>query len=89
VLVFRAASTDHHWRASIRMLPRQSSTMEVHMIEVLPHFPERVAIVTDIDWISHTAKLFAFVLPGDVRVFPLSEAENAREWIVGPATAPS
>jgi hypothetical protein len=51
-------------------------------MEHLVHW-ERVAIVTDIDWISHATKLFAFLWPGDVRVFPLSDAEKAREWIVG------
>ena len=50
---------------------------------------ERVAIVTDTDWISHTTKLFAFLFPGEVRVFSLSDAEKAREWIVGPDTRTS
>lgn len=45
---------------------------------------ERVAIVTDIDWISHTTKLFAFLWPSDVRVFPRSDAAKARAWIAGP-----
>ena len=50
---------------------------------------ERVAIVTDIDWISHTTKLFAFLFPGEVRVFSLSDAEKARQWTVGLDTATS
>jgi hypothetical protein len=53
-------------------------------MEHLAHW-ERAAIVTDIDWISHTTKLFAFLWPGDVRVFSLSDAEQARVWIVAPA----
>ena len=51
-------------------------------MEHLAHW-ERVAIVTDLDWISHVTKLFAFLFPSEVRVFPLSDAEKAREWIVG------
>jgi hypothetical protein len=43
----------------------------------------RVAVVTDTDWISHTVQLFAFLMPRDVRLFPLAEAEKARAWIVG------
>jgi hypothetical protein len=54
-------------------------------MEHLAHW-ERVAIVTDIDWISHTTKLFAFLWPGEMRVFSLSGAEQARAWIVGPNT---
>jgi hypothetical protein len=50
---------------------------------------ERVAVVTDIDWISNTTKLFAFLFPGEVRVFPLSDAEKARAWIVGSDTPTS
>ncbi|MGO8950331.1 MAG: STAS/SEC14 domain-containing protein [Ktedonobacterales bacterium] len=50
-------------------------------MEHLAHW-ERIAIVTDIDWIGHTTKLFAFLFPGEVRVFSLSDAETARKWIV-------
>jgi SpoIIAA-like len=52
-------------------------------VELRTHV-ERVAVVTDIDWISHTTKLFAFLFPGDVRVFPLADAEQARAWLIGP-----
>jgi hypothetical protein len=45
---------------------------------------ERVAVVTDIDWIGKATKLYAFLMPFEVRVFPLAEAEKARAWIVGP-----
>jgi hypothetical protein len=45
---------------------------------------ERVAVVTDIDWISKATKLYAFLMPFEVRVFPLAEAEKARAWIVDP-----
>jgi hypothetical protein len=57
----------------------------------MEHFAhwERVAIVTDIDWISRTTKLFAFLFPGEVRVFSLSDAEKARQWTVVPDTATS
>ncbi len=45
---------------------------------------ERVAVVTDIDWISHSTRLVAFLFPGDVHVFPLADAAKARAWIAGP-----
>jgi SpoIIAA-like len=43
---------------------------------------ERIAVVTDIDWIRHTVRLFGFLIPATVRLYPLSEADKARTWIV-------
>lgn len=43
---------------------------------------ERMAVVTDIEWISRTINVFRIFMPGQLRVFPLSEAEAARRWIV-------
>ena len=42
---------------------------------------ERVAVVTDVDWIRHAVNVFRFLMPGKVRVFAVSEAAAAREWI--------
>ena len=42
---------------------------------------ERVAVVTDIDWIRHAATAFRFLMPGQVRVFATAEAEAARGWV--------
>ncbi len=44
---------------------------------------ERMAVVTDVDWIKHTMRFFSFLMPGEMRTFPCSEAEQARAWIVG------
>jgi hypothetical protein len=43
---------------------------------------EQFAVVTDVEWIRHTMRLFSFVFPGELRVFPTSDAEEARRWIV-------
>lgn len=43
---------------------------------------DRIAIVTDVDWIAHTMQFFGFLMPGDVRVFPVAAREAARDWIV-------
>lgn len=43
---------------------------------------ERFAVVTDVEWIRHTMKLFSFLLPGELRVFSAAQAGDAREWIV-------
>jgi hypothetical protein len=48
---------------------------------------ERIAVVTDLEWIDNAIKVFGFLKPGQVQVFKLSEADQAREWIVGSATS--
>lgn len=42
---------------------------------------ERVAIVTDVEWVRHATNLFRFMMPGEVRIFATSETTAAREWI--------
>ncbi len=41
----------------------------------------RIALVTDIDWMVKTAKLFAPILPYDVKTFPVAELDEAKSWI--------
>lgn len=48
---------------------------------------ERIAVVTDVEWIGHTIRTFGFLMPGKVRIFPLAEQEAARAWITAPADA--
>jgi hypothetical protein len=45
---------------------------------------ERVAIVTDVDWIRIAIGVFRFLVPGEIRVFGTSQAVEARNWIVAP-----
>jgi len=45
---------------------------------------ERVAVVTDIDWIENMIKAFGFAIPGEVRVFDDDDLEAARQWICEP-----
>jgi SpoIIAA-like len=42
---------------------------------------ERMAAVTDVEWIRLAMNAFRFLLPGRLRVFPTSEAAAARRWI--------
>lgn len=42
---------------------------------------ERVAVVTDVDWMKHTVNAFRFVMPGQLRVFPTAQTSEARAWI--------
>ncbi|HEX8855202.1 MAG TPA: STAS/SEC14 domain-containing protein [Thermoleophilaceae bacterium] len=43
----------------------------------------RSAIVTDIDWMARATKLFAWMIPGEARVFPVAELEQAKAWVAG------
>src|SRR5579871_1418816 len=43
---------------------------------------ERVAIVTDVDWIRHVINGFRFLMPGQLRVFPAADAAEAKAWIL-------
>ena len=42
---------------------------------------ERVAVVTDVEWIKQAMRLFGFLVPAAMKSFPTSEAEQARAWI--------
>jgi len=42
---------------------------------------ERVAIVTDADWLRRAIHLFGGLIPGDVRLFSTAEGLDARGWI--------
>jgi len=44
---------------------------------------EKVALVTDVDWMSHAVDFFRFMMPCPVVVYPVSEADKAREWLTG------
>jgi SpoIIAA-like len=41
----------------------------------------RSAIVTDIDWMARAARMFAWMIPGEARVFGLDELDQAKTWI--------
>ncbi len=47
---------------------------------------ERVAVVTDVDWIENVIKAFGFAVPGEVRVFDGDDFEEARQWISEPTS---
>ena len=43
----------------------------------------RSAIVTDIHWMARATRLFAWMIPGEARVFPLAELAQAKAWVAG------
>jgi hypothetical protein len=42
---------------------------------------KRSAIVTDIDWIAKAFHLFAWITPGEFKVFELDDFDDAKEWV--------
>jgi hypothetical protein len=43
---------------------------------------ERMAIVTDIEWVRTAIKILELVIPGHVRVFHNNELADATRWII-------
>jgi SpoIIAA-like len=42
---------------------------------------ERVALVSDVDWLRSATKVLGFAMPGRVRVFANSELAEATRWV--------
>lgn len=42
---------------------------------------ERIALVTDVDWLRTATKAFGFAMPGEVRVFANTEMGSALDWL--------
>ena len=43
---------------------------------------QRIAIVTDVDWLEAGAKFFGPLVPGRLHVFDLDELDEAKDWVV-------
>jgi hypothetical protein len=41
---------------------------------------KRIALVTDIEWLTHMTSLFGWMTPGEVRHFPLARRDEAIAW---------
>ena len=42
---------------------------------------ERIAIVSDVEWLKVVIKAFGLAIPGQVRIFSNSELAEATHWI--------
>ncbi len=51
----------------------------------MEHFTrwERIALVSNVDWIKHTMRFFSFLMPAQMKIFSGSQAAEARAWIAG------
>ena len=39
--------------------------------------------MTDLDWIANATRLFAWMMPGEARVFAVADLAAAKEWVAG------
>ena len=44
---------------------------------------ERLALVTDHDWMRNAVQALGWMVPGQVRAFPVTEREDAVRWAAG------
>ncbi|MFF7442723.1 STAS/SEC14 domain-containing protein [Streptomyces sp. NPDC008122] len=44
---------------------------------------KRVALVTDIEWMTHVTSLFGWMTPGETKSFPLAARDEALAWVTG------
>ena len=42
---------------------------------------DKVAVVTDTDWLRRTVKAFGWMMPGEVKVFPAGSLAEATTWV--------
>ena len=49
------------------------------------HAWKRTAVVTDVDWIENSVRMFTWLTPGDVKLFGLDELDEAKAWVAEPS----
>ena len=54
-----------------------------------PHAWKRTALVTDVDWIAKALHMFAWLTPGEVRLYGLDGLEDAKEWVAADGENPA
>lgn len=44
---------------------------------------QRLALISDADWLENAVKALGWMIPGDVKVFETDEVAEAKAWLVG------
>jgi hypothetical protein len=44
---------------------------------------KRTALVTDVDWIVKALHMFAWLTPGEVKLYEFGALEDAKAWVAG------
>jgi SpoIIAA-like len=47
---------------------------------------ERFAIVSDLGWVETTVRVASWLIPGEMRVFPVADLDAAKVWVTGSAS---
>jgi hypothetical protein len=42
---------------------------------------KKLAFVSGVDWVSRSMRLFAWAMPGELKVFDMDELDEAKEWV--------
>jgi len=42
---------------------------------------DKIAVVTDNQWLRHSVSIFGYLIPGEIRAFPAAEEGDARAWV--------
>jgi hypothetical protein len=42
---------------------------------------EKIAVVTDKEWIQHSVNIFGYLIPGEIKAYPAAEEGDARAWV--------
>jgi len=42
---------------------------------------KRIALVTDVDWMTHLTSLFGWMTPGETKTFALDQRDEAIRWV--------
>ena len=42
---------------------------------------EKIAVVTDKEWLRHSVNIFGYLIPGEIKAFTAAEEAGARAWI--------
>ena len=41
----------------------------------------KLAFVSGVDWVAKAMKLFAWAMPGELKVFEMDELDEAKSWV--------
>jgi hypothetical protein len=44
---------------------------------------ERVAVITDVEWMRHLTAAFGWMVPGDCKTFAVADLAQAKAWAAG------
>jgi hypothetical protein len=44
---------------------------------------KRTAFVTDQTWLARATRLFGWMMPGEFKLYPVAQLEDAKRWVAG------